>query len=89
MLSYRFGTVNEFHLWFKSGFRYNIHHIQHLLEQEKQCIYFLYPGYLEYEKMIRKYLSKVYCKKRRERERILSTKVLRLGKSSQVIGRRV
>jgi len=50
MLSYRFGTVNEFHWWFISVVRYNIHHTQHLLEQETQCIYFLYPGYIEYEK---------------------------------------
>jgi len=50
MLNYRFGMVNEFHWWFKSVDRFNIHHTQHLLEQETQCIYSLYPGYIEYEK---------------------------------------
>jgi len=56
MLSYRLGTVSDFHLEFKPVLSYSKPHTLHFLEKKKKekCIYSLQPGRLEAEQNDRK-----------------------------------
>jgi len=52
MLSYRLGTVNDFHWEFKPVFRYSKHHTYSFIGEEKEnqlCINTLYLVYIEHE----------------------------------------
>jgi len=57
MLSYRLGTVNDFHWGFKPLLTYSKTHTYSTFigeEKENICIYSLYPDHLEYEQNDRK-----------------------------------
>ena len=54
MLSYRLGTVNDFHWEFKPVLSYSKPHTFSTFLEKKICIYSLQPGHLEAEHNDRK-----------------------------------
>jgi len=69
MLSYRLGTVNDFHWWFKPVFRYSKPHTYSTFigeEREKQlCINTMFLVHIKHEQKDKKVKRKGHLKRER------------------------